>query len=456
MFRLFRSSAFRLTLLYMVIFGAAVTALLIFLYTTIISGMEDDLKHAITIQLADMRRKFAVTGPAETAASIRTMMEKDQDKTLVLMLIDHNWQVVAGTLDRWPGGPTKRDSWIKFPLDKPHAPGKPSKAIAMNATLPGGYILLVGRKTDDIDHVRETMVDILYVCFGIMFAIAAAGGTLLSYMIYRRVETLNEVFRQVAGGTLTARARVNGTGDEFDHLAMHLNQTLTRISELIDGVRDISYSVAHDLRTPLHRLRHRLESLLLPDTKPEQMQDQIRTSLADIDGLVATFNAILRISQAEIGAGVEQFATFSMSEAVEDVIDLYQPVAEDKAHTLTTTIAEGVMVHGDRHLMTQTVANILDNAIKYTPRGGTLSITLDAAQGRAQLTVADSGMGIPPHLRHKVTEKFFRLEHSRSSPGNGLGLSLVSAAVKLHKGELHFADNEPGLVVTVILPLSTE
>lgn len=455
MFALFRSSAFRITLLYMVLFGASVTALLIFLYTTIISGMEENTKHAITIQMADLRRKFNVTGPAETAASINIMMEKDQDKTLVLLLIDNNWKILAGNMERWPGGTTNRDMWIKFTLDKSHSTGPSSKAIAMNAALPGGYIMLVGRKTDDIESVRQAMVDVLYISFGIMFAMAAVGGLLLSYMIYRRVETINQVFRQVAGGTLTARARVTGTGDEFDHLAMHLNQTLTRITELIDGISDISYSVAHDLRTPLHRLRHRLESLLASNPTPAQVQEQLRTSLADIDSLVGTFNAILRISQAETGTGIDQFALFNMSEVVEDVMDLYQPVAEDKAHHLSANIAEAVMIHGDRHLVTQTVANIVDNAIKYTPKGGSIAISLEAAAGVAVLKVADNGIGIPEALRHRVTEKFFRLEQSRSSPGNGLGLSLVSAAIKLHKGELRFEDNAPGLVVVLRLPAAS-
>jgi len=440
----------------MVLFGACVTALLIFLYTTIISGMEDNTKHAITIQMADLRRKFNVTGPAETAASINIMMEKDQDKTLVLLLIDNNWKILAGNLERWPGGKTNTDNWITFTMDKAHSTSTPSKAIAMNATLPGGYMMLVGRKTDDIESVRQTMVDVLYISFGIMFAMAAIGGLLLSYMIYRRVETINQVFRQVAGGTLSARARVTGTGDEFDHLAMHLNQTLTRVSELIDGISDISYSVAHDLRTPLHRLRHRLESMLVSPASPAQMQEQVRISLADIDSLVGTFNAILRISQAEIGAGIEQFAVFNMSEVVEDVMDLYQPVAEDKAHQITANIAESVMINGDRHLVTQTVGNIMDNAIKYTPRGGAISITLNIIGSVVELTVADNGIGIPENLRHKVTEKFFRLEQSRSSPGNGLGLSLVSAAIKLHKGELRFEDNNPGLAVVLRLPIASQ
>jgi len=312
--------------------------------------------------------------------------------------------------------------------------------------------LLVGRKMEHIEHVHEIIVEVLYICFGIMFVLAAAGGGLLSWTIYRRIDAINQAFRSVAGGALHTRVRVTGTGDEFDHLAVHLNQTLGRICELIDGVRDISYNVAHDLRTPLHRLRHRLESIVLPGASKEQMTEQARLSIAEVDALVATFNAILRIAQAEIGAGVEQFSVFNLSEATEDIVDLYRPVAEEKSQQLHSEITEGVMLHGDRHLITQMIANILDNAIKYTPSAGNITVTLTVDAQRVLLRVADNGPGIPEPLYPKVIEKFFRLEQSRSSPGNGLGLSLVSAAVKLHKGDLGFEGNAPGLAVIITLP----
>jgi len=453
MFRLFRSSAFRLTLLYMVTFGASVTALLIFVYTAIISNMEDDLKHSIEVQTEDIRRSFGISGPQEIADSIQHILEKDEEKTLVLMLIDRNWHVLAGNLPLWPGGKTNVNTWIKFPLaGKSDETGLAPHAIAMNSTLPGGYILLVGRKMNQIEHVHEIIVEVLYICFGIMFVLAAAGGMLISYIIYWRIEIINQAFRSVAGGALQTRVKVTGTGDEFDHLAMHLNQTLNRICELIDGVRDISYSVAHDLRTPLNRLRHRLESLLFPQVTREKMIDEVRISLVEIDSLVATFNAILRIAQAEMGAGVEQFVDFNLSETVEDVVDLYRAVAEEKAQVIEQQVAEGITMNGDRHLITQAIANVLDNAIKYTPKGGRIGIALSGTDGHAELKITDNGLGIPPAFRHKVTEKFFRLEQSRNSPGNGLGLSLVGAAVKLHKGELVFDGNEPGLQVIIRLP----
>lgn len=451
MFRLLRSAAFRFTLLYMVTFGASVTALLIFVYTAIISDMEDDLKHSIGVQVADLKRKFEVDKRDETAASIKNILEKDEDKTMVLMFIDRNWNVLAGNVDRWPGGKTDVDTWIKFPVSG----NPPSKAIAMNASLPGGYILLVGRKMDNIEHVREILVEVSYICLGIMFAIAAAGGMLLSYTIYRRIDVVNQTFRKVASGALKTRVNVIGIGDEFDHLALHLNQTLNRICELIEGVRDISYNVAHDLRTPLNRLRNRLESIVLTDTTRQQVNEQVRASLAEIDSLVATFNAILRIAQAEIGAGVEQFSPFNISEAVVDVVDLYLLVAEEKAQTLVSEITEGLTIKGDRHLVIQMLANIIDNAIKYTPKSGSIKVSLRDGEGFVIIQVNDSGSGIPQAFYNRVTEKFFRLEQSRSSPGNGLGLSLVSAAVKLHNGEMTFSDNNPGLVVTIKLPKGT-
>jgi signal transduction histidine kinase len=436
----------------MVTFGASVTGLLIFVYTAIISDMEEDLKHSIQIQMADLDRKFIVSGPTETAASIQNILEKDQEKTLVLMLIDHDWHVLAGNLPLWPGGRTHMRTWIKFPINKEAGISTAPQALAMNTTLPGGYILLVGRKMENIEHVHEIIVEVLYICFSIMFVLAAAGGMLLSWTMYRRIEIVNQAFRKVAAGALDTRVKVVGTGDEFDHLAVHLNQTLTRICELIDGIRDISYNVAHDLRTPLQRLRHRLESTQLPGADKEQMGEQVRLSIGEVDSVVATFNAILRIAQAELGAGIEQFTVFNLSEATEDIVDLYRPVAEEKAQQLTMEIAEGVMLNGDRHLVPQMIANILDNAIKYTPKAGKILVTLAVDAQQVLLKIADNGPGIPDAFYHKVTEKFFRLEKSRSSPGNGLGLSLVSAAVKLHKGELSFADNAPGLVVTIAMP----
>lgn len=451
MLRLFRSQAFRLTLLYMVTFGASVTALLIFIYTAIIGDMEADLKHAISVQMSDLSRNFIIGGAGETTSTIQHLIEKDEDKTLVLMLLDRNWKVLAGNLEHWPGGHATSGNWVRFQAPRADGSSQDSQAIATNSTLPGGYILLVGRRMDNIRHVHEIIIDVLYICFGIMFLLAAAGGMLLSYTIYRRIDVINQAFRRVAAGELQTRVKVLGTGDEFDHLAMHLNRTLARICELIDGVRDISYNVAHDLRTPLNRLRNRTEILLQSEASREQMQEVARASLVDIDGLVATFNAILRIAQAEIGTGTDLFTPFSLSDIAADVAELYRPVAEEKHQHFTTDITPGVMVNGDRHLLTQAIANILDNAIKYTPTGGHITFRLMQNGHQAILRVADSGPGIPEAFRAKVTEKFFRLESSRSSPGNGLGLSLVSAAVKLHKGELHFGDNAPGVVVDIRL-----
>jgi signal transduction histidine kinase len=278
---------------------------------------------------------------------------------------------------------------------------------------------------------------------------AAAGGLIFSLYIRRRIESINQTCTRIMSGELTNRAVVSGSDDEFDHLAQNINAMLTRINELIDGIRDISYNVAHDLRTPLNRLRNRLERLETAQTTGQVSGREVYEALKDIDRLIATFDSILRIAQAEVGAGIEHFTDVDLSALVQDVVDLYAALAEEKQQHLTAVIENGITLKGDRNLLTQAFANLIDNAIKYTPQGGAIAIRLQAHGQEIKLEVADSGSGIPPEYHQKVKQKFFRLEQSRTSPGNGLGLSLADAAFQLHSATLTFSDNAPGLIATV-------
>jgi signal transduction histidine kinase len=451
--KLYNSAAFRLTMLYILTFGASVSVLLVIIYSTITAELDRQLKYDINIQLADLGRTFIREGLRDTTATIQHLIEKDREGNQIFLLLDSNWEKVAGNLDKWPGGSIKPAEWITFTVDRTSA-SNAHKAVGINSSLPRGYILLVGRKLAAQEKIRSLISNILFICFGITAILAAAGGLLMSLTISRRLEQVSQVCETVMQGKLQTRVVVSGSADEFDHLAENINRMLQRIEELIGGVRDISYNVAHDLRTPLNRLRNRVEYILHQDMSLEEQEHQLRTSLQEIDDLVATFNSILRISQAEIGAGIEHFLPCDISQILINVLELYRPVAEEKAITEHSDVVSGAWVLGDRHLLSQAFANIFDNAIKYSPSESILRVSLSVESDKVVIVVADNGPGIPPEFYDKITDKFFRLESSRSTPGNGLGLSLVNAAIKLHRGEIHFSDNQPGLIVTITLPLA--
>lgn len=451
--RFVRSTAFLFTLRYIALFGGSVALLLAFIYISTIGAMEEQIENSANIQLADLGRKLTLDGPRETITAIEHLIAKDASKSAVYLLINPRWQIVAGNMERWPGGSTASRNWIRFTIDSASNPEFPTgKFLAINTALPGGFILLVGGSLQSVEKVEQIILQVFWICMALTLALGAVGGVYLARHIGRRLEMLNVMCARVMAGAMDERVPVSGADDEFDHLAENFNHMLARIGELIDGIRDISASVAHDLRTPLNRLRHRLERLEhSASLTPQRTKEELRLAITEIDALVSTFNAILRIAQAESGAQVERFEPFDLSGVMQDLCDLYEALAEDRRIAMHCTIEENVTAYGDRHLLTQAFANLLDNAIKYTPQHGRIEVRLTRSDEEIRITIADNGPGIPHELYGRVTEKFFRLEQSRSTPGNGLGLSLAKAAVSLHHGELIFSGNHPGLRVDVLL-----
>ena len=276
-----------------------------------------------------------------------------------------------------------------------------------------------------------------------------AGGYALSRTVTRRLDVINEASRKIMAGELGRRIPASGSGDEFDELVSHLNAMLDRIQALMDDVRRVSDNIAHDLKTPLTRLRNELESIregLGDDASAER-------ALQEADSLLATFNALLRIARIESGSRRAGFAEVDLAVLARDVVELYQPLAEDKGLQFHADVNGEVRLRGDRDLLFQAIANLVDNAIKYTPAPGRVSLALESGDN-ARVTVADSGPGIPEAARGKVFERFYRTEDSRRTPGSGLGLALVRAVVQLHDGQVRLEDNDPGLRVRLDLPLS--
>jgi signal transduction histidine kinase len=288
----------------------------------------------------------------------------------------------------------------------------------------------------------------------VVLGVGLLGGAAMSRNLLRRVEQVNRTSERVMAGNLSDRVPLDGTSDEFDQLAANLNRMLDQIERLMTAMREVTDNVAHDLKTPLSRMRARLELALLEPADAAGKTEAIRTAIDDADRLLATFNALLSIAELESGARRERSEPLDLAEIARSAAELYEPVAEEKGFAVTVATESNVTIRGVRELLSQALANLLDNSLKYAG-GGEIHIRVSRRDGRAGLEVADRGQGIPEADRETVFDRFVRLEPSRSAPGNGLGLSLVRAIVRRHHGTIELADNRPGLRVRLEFPAFT-
>jgi signal transduction histidine kinase len=283
--------------------------------------------------------------------------------------------------------------------------------------------------------------------------LGVGGGLVVSAGVLRRVDAINRICLKIMEGDLSQRLPGRGTDDEFDRLTGIVNAMLDRIEALLEGLRQVSTDIAHDLRTPLARLRQQLEGALLRSGTAADHERATERAIAEADRLLAIFNALLRIARVEAGNQRRGFARVDLSALVATVADVFQASAEEQGRTIRCRIAPEVAVTGDADLLSQLAANLIENALRHTPAGTGIDIGLSRRHdGRVELVVADRGPGVPAEERERVFRRFYRLEQSRHTPGNGLGLSLVAATAQLHRGEVSLGDNDPGLKVTVLLP----
>ena len=289
---------------------------------------------------------------------------------------------------------------------------------------------------------------------GAVLVLAAGGGAVVGAAALRRVDGVNQVVAHITGGDLARRIPLRGTRDEFDVLSRYLNQMLDRIQALMEGMRQVTNDIAHDLRTPLGRLRQQLEATRHEATTIGDYRRRVEQAIEETDRILETFGALLRIAQIEAGARRARFVPLDLRETMEAVVDAYRPVAEEADHALLAMLQEGVQVQGDRELLMQLFANLIENSLQHTPCGTRIEVNLSRENGQPIASVRDYGPGIPDEARPKVLQRFFRLEASRSTPGSGLGLSLVAAIAELHGIEMQLRDARPGLAVRLLFPFS--
>jgi len=427
-------------------------AILSFVYFATVREIESQLQHRINNQINQLATTYNARGMEEMKKQMLEFVEEDDEGLFIYLVVDAKGKPIIGNMENWPEDVEYSEKWLMFDIDAKNEE-KISHILAMDKLLPNEYHLLLGYSLKSAEHTRKIMFDVICASIALAFAVTIFGGTLLSGLIRRKLEAVNTICNQVIDGNLHITVPLTGGIDEFETLAKNVNSMLARIAELVKGLKQTSDNIAHDLRTRLNRHRIRLETLMNQPAELPRIQEHIKAAMEELDMIVETLNSILRISQAQSGIASGHFIQFDLSVALIDVVEFYEELAEQKHITLYLDIAENIMVTGDKPMLTQAIANLLDNAIKYTPKHGHVTITLKQNEGFVECIIADNGSGIPPELYEKVKERFFRLEKSRTSAGTGLGLSLVDAVARLHRGELLFADNHTGLIATLTIKL---
>ena len=316
--------------------------------------------------------------------------------------------------------------------------------------------LVIGRDIEDQRIIADRIRRGVLFGFAVLSLIALGGGALASRMMLKRVETINQTSRSIMAGDLSRRIPLTGSGDEFDDLSAHLNAMIERIELLMTSLREVSDNIAHDLKTPLNRLRNRAEAALIDPRGPDSYRDGLERTIDEADELIKTFNAMLLIARLEAGAFDASKEAFDVGAVVRDATELYEPVAEEAGVALSSDIANGPSIIANRQLVSQAVINLIENALKYgrsSDTGGSIAIAVANGGADVEISVADHGPGIAKADRERVLKRFVRLEECRTTPGTGLGLSLVAAVARLHDGRIRLEDNAPGLRAVLVLPV---
>lgn len=331
--------------------------------------------------------------------------------------------------------------------------GEEQSARLLLTLLPNNYQLLVATDMSEQRALLDKVYNSMLLAIGVILALAILGGVLMGYGVLRRIDSVRQTAGEIINGDLGQRMTVTNRNDEFDRLSIVLNSMLQKIEQLMIAMREVTDNLAHDLRNPLNRLRNRLEANQYRDPQSTDFQQINQDAINDVDDLIKTFNALLGIAQAESGVQREDWTEVDITHLIEDLGELYEAVAEEKGITISHHSTDNLRLHGNRRLLAQALTNLLDNAVKYTPQGGQIRLQAHQQTDSLQITVSDSGIGIPEDKREQVFERFVRLEAARSSPGNGLGLSLVKAVMDLHGGQIELGNNKPGLRVILRFPL---
>jgi signal transduction histidine kinase len=437
--KVFQTTTFRLAAVYVVLFAASVAALGLIAYFTTSLALERRLDTSIEHETATLQAGFRSGGLARLLAEVNEHERTHPNGRFDYAVIDAQGEQLAGRFSKTPS----HEGWSS--LDYRESDGDITRLRIYEAQLSGGMRLAIAADREQVEEVKKAILDGFLSAFGAVLALGIGGGIALSLAFLKRVETIRRTAEAIIAGDLTQRVPVRGTGDDLDRLSQTLNHMLDRISELMESLRQVSADIAHDLKTPLARLRQRLETTQTHAQSVEEHNVAIEAAVAQVDEILAIFSALLRIAQIEAGTRRSGFAELDLSAVFTNVVEAFAPAAEDAGKRLDAKIKPAIRMSGDRELLTQMLANLVDNAIRHTPAGTRIELSLGSDHDRIVGTITDNGPGAPSEERERIFQRFYRLEHSRSTPGSGLGLSLVKAVADLHGIALDVGDAGPGL-----------
>ncbi len=456
--RILRTSTFRLVAVYLFIFALSVGAVLGYTYWQAQRLLHAQIEQTIAADVRGIAEQYAVNGLPGVMAVLRARMRKGAAAGGLYLLADPAGKPLAGNL---PGLPAEargidHSGWLDFRIRVATPAGPRTRHVrAYYIRLNNGFHLLIGRDIEQLFQFGRVIRNLLFWVLGLTALLGVGGGLLLSRNFLRRIDGITASVRSIRAGRLARRVPVEGSGDELDRLAESLNDMLDQIERLMQGMREVSSNIAHDLKTPLTRLKAQAEDALRAGDEAHR-RAALEATIAQADELLRTFNSLLLIARAEAGQARAGFSEVDVAEVAREVAELYEPLVEEQGGRFTLDVPARVRITGDRQLIAQALVNLLDNALKYgrhPERHPEIAVSVRALPERVELVVADNGPGVPEDMREKVKERFVRMDKARSKPGSGLGLSLVASIARLHGGELVLEDNQPGLRAVLRLPV---
>lgn len=458
--RIIKTFTFRLALVYVGLFSLSVILLFAFIYTFEMNHLEAQVSDSIRMQYNYLVDEYKQTGSSGVEARIEEMIANDEDGNEVYLLVNNKYEKLAGNLNTWPmGAPReapfeKEGTWVRFHIEGPrNASGdladKGIEVRAIMIPLSKWRYLLVGQSLQANQRIEQTIVQAFWASLMLTLFMAFIGAIIMTRSVMRRINVINRSAHSIMHGNLSVRIPFTRGGDEFDELSSNLNEMLDKIETLMQSISQFANNIAHDLRSPLNRIINRLDAGLRQVEDDNPARKLLEKNIHDMQELIGTFNSILKISELEASSEFRTFEPCDLHKIIANMVEFYEPYAAEKHIVMSSAIGATLVIEGEKNLLTQAFANLIDNALKFTPPGGAITISDEVTEAHTDLVIADNGPGIPQEFRDKVFEKFFRLEQSRNTRGNGLGLSLVAAIARIHNAVIMLEDNEPGLRVRI-------